>query len=104
MGRAIGIVATLLAVSLSTSYVRAQSSVDGALDAAATLVKALETSDIQLLVGAFDDEATVFMPLAGAPARLRGKAEIRQAFESLFKSAPPSAAPRTIDPREIATQ
>jgi len=71
---------------------------------ATILVKAIETSNIDLLLGAFDDEATVFMPFAGTPARLRGKAEIRQAFESLFKTAPPTGGVRTITPREVATQ
>jgi ketosteroid isomerase-like protein len=104
MQRAIGIVATLLATASTTSDASAQTGADGALITARTLVRAIETSDIDVLVGAFDDEATVFMPFLGTPARLRGKAEIRQAFSALFKNAPPQGVSRTITPLEIATQ
>jgi ketosteroid isomerase-like protein len=104
MRSAIGVVAVLLAISLTTSDASAQTRAEGALVTARTLVKAIETSDIELLVAAFDDEATVFMPFLGTPARLRGKSEIRQAFAALFKNVPPQGVSRTINPLEIATQ
>jgi len=102
--RYLGILVVVVFASLMTRGTHAQAIESGPLQTLDTLVTAIETSDINLLLEAFDNEATVFMPIVAAPARLSGKVEIRQAFESLFKGRPAGASPQTVTPREIATQ
>jgi len=94
-----GIVAAVLTTLLRVPGTPAQTPAASPEETAKTLVHAIETNDVELLLGVFDDGATVFMP--GAPqARLSGKTEIRQAFESLFKNGRRG----TITPRDMANQ
>lgn len=97
-------VLALALVALTISGASAQTPTSSPEETVNVLVRALETSDIDLLMSTFDESATAFMPSALVPSRRSGKAAIREAFESFFKSAPPGAGPLTITPRDMETQ
>src|SRR5579864_4275572 len=94
----------LALAALTISGVSAQSPPSSPEETAKVLVRALETSDIDLLMSTFDESATAFMPSPLVPSRRSGKVAIREAFETFFKSAPPGAGPLTITPRDMETQ
>ena len=73
----------------------------GAVETVLTFVRALEAADLDRLLGTFDEKATVFMPIAAPASRLSGRAQIRQAFDTLFKRAGATGA---ITPRDISVQ
>ena len=95
--------AAALALAMLPGAVSAQPAAAGPLDTARALVKAIETADMELLLASFDDDATVFMPTPSTPARVSGKAAIRNAFEPLFKR-PANAPPLTLTPLDLETQ
>lgn len=100
--------ATLCAVSSSASAdPQTPASVEPALAAAQAFVTALENADIDALVATFAEDATVFLPFASDPARLAGKAQIREAFEAFLKDVRTSGkGPRylRLEPRDVHVQ
>lgn len=60
-------------------------SADSALATAQAFVTALENADVDALVVTFAEDATIFLPFDSDPARLTGKARIREAFDSFLK-------------------
>lgn len=70
------------------------------MDTVQTFIRANETANLELIVGTFDDAATVFFP-NGQAQRADGKAEIREAFARLFRSR---TGPITITPRDVNIQ
>ena len=96
-------VAAALVLAVLPGAVSAQRAASGPLDSARALVTAIETADMELLLASFDGDATVFMPTPSTPARVSGKAAIRQAFEPLFKR-PANAPPLTLRPLDLESQ
>jgi ketosteroid isomerase-like protein len=73
---------------------------DRVLATVQTFIRANETANLELILGTFDDNATVFLPNT-QPQRANGKAEIREAFAQAFK---PRTGPITITPRNLDVQ
>lgn len=73
---------------------------DEAMATVETFVKANEVADLELIVGTFDQSATVFFP-GDRPERASGKAEIRAAFGKIFRQR---KGPITITPRDVIVQ
>ena len=55
------------------------------LGVAAAFVSSLNHADLEALTSLFTVDATAFLPLDAAPAQLRGRAEIREAFRAFFQ-------------------
>jgi len=73
---------------------------DRVLATVQTFIRANETANLELILGTFDDNATVFLPNT-QPQRANGKAEIREVFAQAFK---PRTGPITITPRNLDVQ
>jgi len=92
--------ALLVLLSMTPSLAQGTTSRDRVMETVQTFIRANETANIELIVGTFDDAATVFFP-GGQAQRANGKVEIREAFAGLFK---PRTGPITITPRDVDTQ
>lgn len=78
-----------------------------AMNAALAFVDALSNADMDALLAAFRDDATVFMPFESIPRRVQGKEEIRAAFAPMFERLRASGRPAPymkIVPRDVETQ
>jgi uncharacterized protein (TIGR02246 family) len=94
-------VAALCAL-LSVTPVLAQGTTprDRILETVQTFVRANETGNLELILGTFDDAATVFFP-NGQAQRADGKAEIRAFFAQAFRQR---TGPISITPRNVNIQ
>ena len=86
--------------SMTPSLAQGTTSRDHIMETVQTFIRANETANLELIVGTFDDAATVFFP-GGQAQRANGKAEIREAFARLFR---PRTGPITITPRDVNIQ
>jgi ketosteroid isomerase-like protein len=85
--------AALCAVSPSAAAgQQTPASVDPALATAQAFVTALENADVDALVLTFAEDATIFLPFDSDPARVTGKARIREVFDSFLKDVRASAS------------
>ena len=73
---------------------------DRVLETVQTFIRANETANLELILGTFDDNATMFFPNT-QPERADGKAEIREVFAQTFKRR---TGPITITPRNVDVQ
>ena len=87
-------------VSMTPSLAQSTTSRDRVMETVQTFIRANETANLELIVGTFDDAATVFFP-GGQAQRANGKVEIREAFATLFK---PRTGAITITPRDVSVQ
>ena len=87
-------------VSMTPSLAQSTTSRDRVMETVQTFIRANETANLELIVGTFDDAATVFFP-GGQAQRANGKVEIREAFATLFK---PRTGPIAITPRDVNIQ
>lgn len=101
------LVAALCVATLATVPAAQSPSSPAADDALATVrifLAALRNANLDGLVDTFEENATVFMPFADMPARLSGKAAIRQGFRPVLDrirqsgNVPPYV---TMAPRDI---
>ena len=92
--------ALLVLLSMTPSLAQGTTSRDRIMETVQTFIRANETANLELIVGTFDDAATVFFP-NGQAQRANGKAEIREAFARLFR---PRTGPITITPRDVNIQ
>jgi ketosteroid isomerase-like protein len=95
--------ALVIVLLASASRATAQTALSSPNDTAAALVRAIEAADVGRVMETFAEDATVFMPGGRMLTRLDGKAQIHQAFESLFRSAPAGSIGR-IAPRDQNVQ
>lgn len=92
--------ALLVLLSVTPSVAQGTTPRDRIMETVQTFIRANETANLELIVGTFDDAATVFFP-NGQAQRANGKAEIREAFARLFR---PRTGPITITPRDVNIQ
>lgn len=92
--------ALLVLLSVTPSVAQGTTPRDRIMETVQTFIRANETANLDLIVGTFDDAATVFFP-SGQAQRANGKAEIREAFARLFR---PRTGPITITPRDVNIQ
>lgn len=92
--------ALLVLLSVTPSVAQGTTPRDRIMETVQTFIRANETANLELIVGTFDDAATVFFP-NGQAQRATGKAEIREAFARLFR---PRTGPITITPRDVNIQ
>lgn len=92
--------ALFVLLSMTSSLAQGTTSRDRVMETVQTFIRANETANLELIVGTFDDAATVFFP-GGQAQRANGKVEIREAFAALFK---PRTGPITITPRDVNIQ
>jgi ketosteroid isomerase-like protein len=95
--------ATLLLMMAPSSGTQASTAQNDALRTIQTFVRANETANLELMLSAFDENATVFFPEGGdlPPSRVSGKAQIRSTFEALFRLR---TGPIRITPQDIVVQ
>jgi uncharacterized protein (TIGR02246 family) len=77
---------------------------DAAMEPVTRFVDALTNADIEKLLDAFTDDASLFTPFTSVPQRREGKEQIREAFTPMFASM--RASDRTppymqITPRDV---
>jgi uncharacterized protein (TIGR02246 family) len=77
---------------------------DAAMEPVTRFVDALTNADIEKLLDAFTDDASLFTPFTSVPQRREGKEQIREAFTPMFASM--RASGRTppymqITPRDV---
>jgi ketosteroid isomerase-like protein len=80
---------------------------DGALAAVREFVTALGNADLDGLLATFEENATVFMPIADAPTRLSGKTAIREGFRPFLDRVRQSGKEppyMTLTPRDLQVQ
>ena len=87
-------------LSMTPSLAQGTTSRDRVMAAVQTFIRANETANLELIVGTFDDAATVFFP-GGQAQRANGKGEIREGFAGLFKQRTGAI---TITPRDVNIQ
>ncbi len=92
--------ALFVLLSMTPSPAQSTTSRDRVMETVQTFIRANETANLELIVGTFDDAATVFFP-GGQAQRANGKVEIREVFAGLFK---PRTGPITITPRDVNIQ
>jgi uncharacterized protein (TIGR02246 family) len=86
--------------SVTPALAQGTTSRDRVMETVQTFIRANETASLELILGTFDDAATVFFP-GGQAQRANGNTEIREAFAALFK---PRSGPITITPRDVNIQ
>ena len=87
-------------LSMTPSLAQGTTSRDRVMATVQTFIRANETANLELIVGTFDDAATVFFP-GGQAQRANGKGEIREGFAGLFKQRTGAI---TITPRNVSIQ
>jgi len=98
MGKAVAALFVLL--SMTPSSAQEATLRDRVMETVQTFIRANETANLELIVGTFDDAATVFFP-GGQAQRANGKGEIREGFAGLFKQRTGAI---TITPRDVNIQ
>ena len=94
------IVALVVLVSMTPSLAQGTTSRDRVMETVQAFIRANETANLELIVGTFDDAATVFFP-GGQAQRANGKGEIREGFAGLFTQRTGAI---TITPRDVSIQ
>jgi len=94
------VAALFVLLSMTPSLAQGTTSRDRAMETVQTFIRANETANLELIVGTFDDAATVFFP-GGQAQRANGKGEIRAGFAGLFKQRTGAI---TITPRDVSIQ
>lgn len=94
------VAALFVLVSMTPAQAQGPTSRDRAMETVQTFIRANETANLELIVGTFDEAATVFFP-GGQAQRANGTGEIREGFAGLFKQRTGAI---TITPRDVHIQ